>query len=155
MRMDTSIKNDANVYYTDLNGFQVNMSTITLFCCLLLQMLLFFSFVFVLSLFLSLSLMHAHIPLYMYILLCVHHSSIHHVQMQRRQYLSKLPLQGNFYPLPSMAFFESKQHRLSVLSAQPLGCASLSPGMCSCVNVLCGVHSRQMCGACATYHGYC
>lgn len=48
--------------------------------------------------------------------------------MVKRKYLSKIPLQGNFYPMPSAAFIEDASHRLSLLSAQSLGAASLRPG---------------------------
>ena len=48
--------------------------------------------------------------------------------MQKRKYRSKLTLQGNVYPMPSMAYLQDKQHRVSVLSAQSLGCANLVAG---------------------------
>lgn len=71
MRFRTSIDNEGNVFYTDLNGFQL---------------------------------------------------------IRRRTY-SKLPLQGNFYPMPSTAMLQDIKRRFTVLSAQPLGVAALKKGL--------------------------
>ena len=49
-------------------------------------------------------------------------------QLTRRKTYNKLPLQGNFYPMPSMAILQDANHRLSLCSRQPLGVASLKPG---------------------------
>jgi len=49
-------------------------------------------------------------------------------QMIRRRRYSKLPLQANFYPLPSMGYIEDANTRLSLVSGQPLGGTSNSPG---------------------------
>ncbi|XP_065841742.1 alpha-mannosidase 2-like isoform X2 [Oscarella lobularis] len=70
MRMNSAIQNSNRVFYTDLNGFQI----------------------------------------------------------QRRQTLDKLPLQANFYPMPSMAFIQDNSARLTLLSKQPLGFSSLETG---------------------------
>ena len=48
--------------------------------------------------------------------------------MIKRIRYSKLPLQANYYPVPSQAFIEDFDSRLSILSAQPLGGASLHEG---------------------------
>lgn len=39
-----------------------------------------------------------------------------------------MPLQGNYYPMPTAAYIEDKTYRLTVLTAGPLGCASLKQG---------------------------
>ncbi|XP_070619636.1 alpha-mannosidase 2x isoform X2 [Erythrolamprus reginae] len=49
-------------------------------------------------------------------------------QMQPRQYLKKLPLQANFFPMPVMAYIQDSQHRLTLHTAQALGVSSLSSG---------------------------
>ena len=49
-------------------------------------------------------------------------------QMQKRKTLDKIPIQANFYPLPSMAFLQDKSTRLTLLSSQPNGVASLHQG---------------------------
>lgn len=49
-------------------------------------------------------------------------------QMLRRVAFKKLPLQANVYPMPCAVMLEGQGLRLSVLSAQPLGAGSLSPG---------------------------
>lgn len=48
--------------------------------------------------------------------------------MVRRKRLPKLPLQGNYYPLPSQIFIQDEKMRLTLLSAQPLGTSSLKEG---------------------------
>ncbi|XP_071451784.1 alpha-mannosidase 2 [Hetaerina americana] len=49
-------------------------------------------------------------------------------QMLRRRRLPRLPLQGNYYPLPSLAYIEDSSLRFSLLSAQAHGVASLKEG---------------------------
>uniref|UniRef100_A0A670YQZ9 mannosyl-oligosaccharide 1,3-1,6-alpha-mannosidase n=1 Tax=Pseudonaja textilis TaxID=8673 RepID=A0A670YQZ9_PSETE len=49
-------------------------------------------------------------------------------QIQPRQYLKKLPLQANFYPMPVMAYIQDSQQRLTLHTAQALGVSSLSSG---------------------------
>ncbi|XP_075569771.1 alpha-mannosidase 2x isoform X2 [Pelecanus crispus] len=49
-------------------------------------------------------------------------------QIQPRRYQQKLPLQANFYPMPTMAYIQDTQSRLTLHTAQALGVSSLSSG---------------------------
>uniref|UniRef100_A0A6Q2XS24 Alpha-mannosidase n=1 Tax=Esox lucius TaxID=8010 RepID=A0A6Q2XS24_ESOLU len=49
-------------------------------------------------------------------------------QMQPRRHFLKLPLQANFYPMPSQAYIQDSQYRLTLHSAQALGVTSLESG---------------------------
>jgi len=49
-------------------------------------------------------------------------------QMIRRKRLAKLPLQANFYPMPSMVYLQDESNRLTLVSRQPLGTSSLASG---------------------------
>ena len=48
--------------------------------------------------------------------------------MIKRKRYSKLPIQANFYPLPSMGYIQDSGSRLSLISGQPLGGTSASSG---------------------------
>lgn len=37
-------------------------------------------------------------------------------------------MQANYYPMPSLAYIEDQNTRLSLLTGSPLGCSSLAPG---------------------------
>lgn len=50
------------------------------------------------------------------------------LQMTRRVRWDKLPLQAQFYPMPTMAYIEDSSARLSLVGRQPLGAASLASG---------------------------
>ncbi|XP_047114785.1 alpha-mannosidase 2 [Schistocerca piceifrons] len=50
------------------------------------------------------------------------------LQVIRRKRLPRLPLQGNYYPMPSLAYIQDKKVRLTLLSSQPAGFASLKEG---------------------------
>ncbi|XP_062403410.1 alpha-mannosidase 2x [Sardina pilchardus] len=49
-------------------------------------------------------------------------------QIQPRRYFHKLPLQANFFPMPTMAYIQDSQHRLTLHTAQALGVTSLDSG---------------------------
>lgn len=49
-------------------------------------------------------------------------------QIQPRRFFQKLPLQANFYPMPSMAYIQDSQYRLTLHTAQALGVSSLASG---------------------------
>lgn len=48
--------------------------------------------------------------------------------MTRREKWDQLPLQAQFYPMPSMAFIEDSTTRVTLTTRQPLGVASLESG---------------------------
>ncbi|KAJ6801340.1 alpha-mannosidase 2 [Iris pallida] len=59
----------------------------------------------------------------------VFYSDMNGFQMSRRETYGKIPLQGNYYPMPSLAFLQdSAGNRFSVHSRQSLGAASLRSG---------------------------
>jgi len=49
-------------------------------------------------------------------------------QIQPRRYQRKLPLQANFYPMPTMGYIQDTQNRLTLHTAQALGVSSLGSG---------------------------
>ncbi|XP_048886502.1 alpha-mannosidase 2x isoform X2 [Brienomyrus brachyistius] len=49
-------------------------------------------------------------------------------QIQPRRFYKKLPLQANFYPMPTMAYIQDSQYRLTLHTAQALGVTSLDSG---------------------------
>ncbi|XP_059140464.1 alpha-mannosidase 2x-like isoform X2 [Physella acuta] len=56
------------------------------------------------------------------------YSDLNGFQMQKRKYYQKLTLQGNVYPMPTMAYLQDSRKRVSILSAQSSGVANLLPG---------------------------
>ena len=48
--------------------------------------------------------------------------------MIKRKRYSKLPIQANFYPLPSMGYIQDSTSRLTLVSGQPLGGTSAASG---------------------------
>lgn len=56
------------------------------------------------------------------------YSDLNGFQMQKRKYYSKLTLQGNVYPMPTMAYLQDEASRVSVVSSQSSGVANLVPG---------------------------
>lgn len=53
------------------------------------------------------------------------------MQIQPRRFYKKLPLQANFYPMPTMAYIQDSQYRLTLHTAQALGVTSLDSGQLS------------------------
>ncbi|KAG4914521.1 hypothetical protein JHK87_052078 [Glycine soja] len=59
----------------------------------------------------------------------IFYSDLNGFQMSRRETYDKIPLQGNYYPMPYLAFIQgSNGQRFSVHSRQSLGVASLKNG---------------------------
>ncbi|XP_034032719.1 alpha-mannosidase 2x isoform X1 [Thalassophryne amazonica] len=58
----------------------------------------------------------------------VFYTDLNGFQMQPRRSYLKLPLQANFYPMPSQAYIQDSHHRLTLHTAQALGVASLENG---------------------------
>ena len=48
--------------------------------------------------------------------------------MQQRRTMDKIPLQANFYPMAAASYLEDDINRVTVLSGQALGVASLQTG---------------------------
>ncbi|KAJ9599827.1 hypothetical protein L9F63_009867, partial [Diploptera punctata] len=49
-------------------------------------------------------------------------------QLIRRKRFSKLPIQANYYPIPTMAFIQDQNYRFTIVTGQPLGMGSLKEG---------------------------
>ncbi|KAL8475580.1 hypothetical protein ACS0TY_028294 [Phlomoides rotata] len=59
----------------------------------------------------------------------IFYSDLNGFQMSRRETYDKIPMQGNYYPMPSLAFMQgSNGERFSVHTKQSLGVASLKNG---------------------------
>ncbi|XP_015879233.3 alpha-mannosidase 2 [Ziziphus jujuba] len=59
----------------------------------------------------------------------IFYSDLNGFQMSRRETYGKIPLQGNYYPMPSLAFMQgSNGQRFSVHTRQSLGAATLEDG---------------------------
>ncbi|KAF8010913.1 hypothetical protein BT93_J1524 [Corymbia citriodora subsp. variegata] len=59
----------------------------------------------------------------------IFYSDLNGFQMSRREYYTKIPLQGNYYPMPSLAFMQGTDgQRFSLHSRQSLGAASPKDG---------------------------
>lgn len=59
----------------------------------------------------------------------VFYTDLNGFQIIKRKRYAKLPIQANFYPMPSLTYIEDDSYRLTVVSAQPLGVASLKEGL--------------------------
>ncbi|CAB3248863.1 unnamed protein product [Arctia plantaginis] len=58
----------------------------------------------------------------------VFYTDVNGMQMTKRRYFDKLPLQANYYPLPAAAYIEDDYLRFTLLTSTPLGVAALQPG---------------------------
>ncbi|KAM9854980.1 alpha-mannosidase 2x [Aulostomus maculatus] len=58
----------------------------------------------------------------------IFYTDLNGFQMQTRRHHLKLPLQANFYPMPSQAYIQDSHHRLTLHTAQSLGVSSLESG---------------------------
>uniref|UniRef100_A0A0N4ZBQ4 Alpha-mannosidase n=1 Tax=Parastrongyloides trichosuri TaxID=131310 RepID=A0A0N4ZBQ4_PARTI len=58
----------------------------------------------------------------------VFYTDLNGYQIIKRKRLKSLPIQGNFYPMPSTTFIQDNYKRLTLLSNQPLGCSSQEEG---------------------------
>ncbi|XP_047033618.1 alpha-mannosidase 2 isoform X2 [Helicoverpa zea] len=58
----------------------------------------------------------------------VFYTDLNGMQMIKRRYFEKIPLQANFYPLPAATYIEDDKFRFTVLTSTPLGMAALQSG---------------------------
>ncbi|CAK1583462.1 unnamed protein product [Parnassius mnemosyne] len=58
----------------------------------------------------------------------VFYTDLNGMQMIKRRYFDKIPLQANFYPLPGATYIEDDKTRFTLLTSTPLGMAALQPG---------------------------
>lgn len=56
------------------------------------------------------------------------YTDLNGLQIAKRERFSKIPLQANYYPIPSTIFIEDKQWRLTLFTSLPLGGSSLKSG---------------------------
>ncbi len=61
----------------------------------------------------------------------VFYTDLNGLQLVRRRTVSKLPIQGNYYPMASQAVLQDRTLRVSLLSGQPQGVAALEQGTVS------------------------
>lgn len=57
-----------------------------------------------------------------------YYTDLNGMQIIKRKRMDKLPLQANYYPVPSAMYIQDDSWRLTILSGQPLGGASLKAG---------------------------
>ncbi|XP_057331661.1 alpha-mannosidase 2x-like isoform X2 [Microplitis mediator] len=57
------------------------------------------------------------------------------LNMIKRQRFLKLPTQANYYPLPTVGYIQDKKTRLTIVTGQPLGAASMASGQFECKNI--------------------
>lgn len=104
MRLVTNIQS-GDVFYTDLNGFQVGLHTDSVILLKIKEE-----------------------QKYNKVLNMAMRFPTDFLQIQPRRYFMKLPLQANFYPMPSQAYIQDSNYRLTLHTAQALGVSSLESG---------------------------
>lgn len=62
------------------------------------------------------------------------YTDLNGLQLLKRHRLAKLPIQANYYPVPSQMFVQDEKLRLTLLNGQPLGGSSLTSGQVSIVS---------------------
>lgn len=58
----------------------------------------------------------------------IFYTDLNGFQTIKRQRFTKLPLQANYYPIPSHLYIQDDAYRLTLLTGQPLGGSSLESG---------------------------
>lgn len=58
----------------------------------------------------------------------VFYTDLNGFEFIKRKHFDKLPIQANYYPIPSGIYIEDESTRLTLLTAQPLGGSSLTSG---------------------------
>ena len=58
----------------------------------------------------------------------IFYTDLNGLQMITRKRLDKIPLQGNVYPLNTMAWIQDERFKFTVITGQPLGVTSLHQG---------------------------
>lgn len=58
----------------------------------------------------------------------IFYTDLNGFELVKRQRFNKLPIQANYYPIPSALYIEDDKLRLTLLTAQPLGGSSLKNG---------------------------
>lgn len=73
-------------------------------------------------------------------------------QMIKRQRFSKIPTQGNYYPLAAAGYLEDKHVRMTIATGQPLGAASMASGQFEVsIPLQIPIHKATLI-PCSTYH---
>lgn len=71
----------------------------------------------------------------------VFYSDLNGFEFIKRKRFTKLPLQANYYPIPTGIYIEDESTRLTLLTAQPLGGSSLASGEVCQLTILTCFHN--------------
>lgn len=58
----------------------------------------------------------------------VFYTDLNGFEFIKRKHFEKLPIQANYYPIPTSIYIEDESNRLTLVTAQPLGGSSLASG---------------------------